>query len=174
MEPSMELTRPTTSQTLINWAKLQAYCASTCREEQEANESMRTRHSLGFSLIELVVVIGNVGVLLAILFTAVNTVRIRTQVTSCQNRIAQIGKASLNFESANMHFPTSAWQVEILDFLNSATNSVPESAIPADQTIHLFSCPSDYSPTYSVRPLRQYGNFQFCYGVWLDVENHVY
>jgi prepilin-type N-terminal cleavage/methylation domain-containing protein len=59
----------------------------------------------GFSLVELLVVIGIIGVLVALLLPAIQASRAAASRTSCANNLRQLGVASHNHESALGHFP---------------------------------------------------------------------
>lgn len=58
-----------------------------------------------FSLVELLVVIGIIGILIALLLPAVQSSRGAAQKVSCENRMKQVTLAMLSYESANGHFP---------------------------------------------------------------------
>ena len=60
----------------------------------------------GFTLVELLVVIAIIGILVAMLFPAIQAVREAARRTSCMNNIRQIALAAHNFESTHQQFPT--------------------------------------------------------------------
>lgn len=63
------------------------------------------RPAPGFTLVELLVVIAIVGVLVAMLLPAVQAAREAARASDCQNRLKQVGLASLMFHDANEAFP---------------------------------------------------------------------
>ena len=59
----------------------------------------------GFTLVELLVVIAIIGILVALLLPAVQAARQAAWRISCNNKMRQIGLATLNYESARQRFP---------------------------------------------------------------------
>jgi prepilin-type N-terminal cleavage/methylation domain-containing protein/prepilin-type processing-associated H-X9-DG protein len=89
-----------------------------------------------FTLVELLVVIAIIGVLVALLLPAVQAAREAARRTDCQNRVRQGVLASLNFNDAMRHFPSStaggktgqatlkvtcmSWIAQVLPFVEEA------------------------------------------------------
>jgi prepilin-type N-terminal cleavage/methylation domain-containing protein/prepilin-type processing-associated H-X9-DG protein len=60
---------------------------------------------MGFTLVELLVVIAVIGILVALLIPAIQAARESGRRAACVNNLRQIAVACLNFESTNGHFP---------------------------------------------------------------------
>lgn len=68
----------------------------------------------GFTLIELLVVIAIIGILMAMLFPAVQHIREAANRTTCLNQIRQIGYSLKNYDSAKKQLPPG-WYTEDSD-----------------------------------------------------------
>ena len=68
-----------------------------------------SKRSLGFSLVELLVVLAILGVLIGLVLPSLQAAREAARKMQCQNQIRQVGIAILNFESAQHVFPASGW-----------------------------------------------------------------
>jgi prepilin-type processing-associated H-X9-DG protein/prepilin-type N-terminal cleavage/methylation domain-containing protein len=77
--------------------------------EEKMPATLPTRQSrVGFSLVELLVVIGIIGVLTALLIPAVQSSRSAASRASCSNNLRQLGIAAQNHESAMGYFPAGS------------------------------------------------------------------
>jgi prepilin-type N-terminal cleavage/methylation domain-containing protein len=84
-------------------------------------------HRVGFTIVELIVVIAIIAVLFAILVPAVQMARSAADRISCANNLRQIGVALAAYESVCGHFPASSvtttgaeysWVVDVLPYLD--------------------------------------------------------
>ena len=64
---------------------------------------------VGFTLVELLVVITIIGILAGLLMPAIESVREAGRRASCANNVKQMALACLAHESKNGFFPTSGW-----------------------------------------------------------------
>lgn len=108
---------------------------------------------VGFTIVELFIVLAITLILLALLLPAVQSARERARETACKNNVYQINLALAQFAEAHEQLPrpsapglTGGWMVEILPFIeqqNLKTNVVAGDPI-ADATKALFRPPSTF------------------------------
>jgi prepilin-type N-terminal cleavage/methylation domain-containing protein len=158
---------------------------------------MKTRNAGGFTLVELLVVIAIIGILVAMLLPAVQSVREAARLTSCLNNIRQLALCSHNFESAHMHLPAAfrleagatatsngSWSVHaqllpfsdqanayrLIDF-NTAWSDEPNlsSGVPT-MRVPMYQCPSEVNDMVRTKnggPFVYPQNYGFNFGSWL-------
>jgi prepilin-type N-terminal cleavage/methylation domain-containing protein len=87
--------------------------------------------SRGFTLVELLIVIGVIVVLIALLLPSVAAVRARARSAECQSNLTQLGLA-LNAANRNRSTPvnSNSWAADIAPFLDGESGE-------------LFVCPTD-------------------------------
>ena len=88
--------------------------------------------SRGFTLVELLIVIGVIVVLIALLLPSVASVRARARTAECQSNLTQLGLA-LKAANRNRSTPvrSSSWAADIAPFLEGENEE-------------LFVCPADF------------------------------
>ena len=67
------------------------------------------KKNAAFTLVELLVVIAILGILMALLLPAVNSVRESMRRTQCKNNLAQLGRAAKSHLTAQGTFPAGGW-----------------------------------------------------------------
>ena len=141
---------------------------------------MSSKRFSGFTLVELLVVIAVIGILIALLVPAVQSVRAAARKTDCLSRIRQVGLATQMFEGTNRAFPPArlypkrfpvapyhhgsdqpSWLVRILPFIEEANfyadwnlsdsyNDHPEALV--SRPVAAYLCPSRRSMKDAVAP----------------------
>ena len=153
----------------------------------------------GFTLVELLVVIAIIGILVGMLFPAIQAVREAARRTSCMNNIRQTALAAQNFESTFQRFPTpyiynggslstnnGSWsvQAQLLPYCEFATAySFIDFSTPWDTQIStgvptlrvpMYQCPSEVNDTVRVdssgAPKVYPHNYGFNFGTWLVLD----
>ena len=76
-----------------------------CWEARRGNRSVFR----GFTIVELLVVIAIIGVLLALLLPAVQSVRESARQAQCSNNLKQLGLGALQHEQIRRLYPTGGW-----------------------------------------------------------------
>src|SRR5262245_55982395 len=66
-------------------------------------------YSMGFTLVEVLVVIAIIGILVGLLLPAINSARESSRRTACENNLHQIAIAVNLHEGAQHTFPTGGW-----------------------------------------------------------------
>ena len=122
--------------------------------------SRKLNPSHGFTLVELIVAIAIIGILMGMLFPAVQLVRESARRVNCQSKLKNIGLALLSYESANAVFPHGStfrfqhsWGSAILPWLDQKAhfdaidfdqdwNAAGQNAAIVMTDLPVFHCPS--------------------------------
>lgn len=96
----------------------------------------------GFTMVEILVVIGIIAILAAILFPVLASARARAKQTACESRLYQLGHGIELFEQEHERYPQSASDVDEI-----AKGDVSHCPYPSmDTTDYVYVLPNTRSP----------------------------
>lgn len=131
----------------------------------------------GFTLIEMLVVMGIVALLMALLTSAVQATRTAASATECRNNLRQLILAVSNYESQYGMYPNAMTaRIALLPYLEQQPLARRVSSLPAGDpgwaeirraNIPIYHCPSDPAP--DVLGDAGASNYATCFGSGLLV-----
>jgi type II secretory pathway pseudopilin PulG len=120
----------------------------------------------GTSLIELLVVIGIMGIMMSLLLPALNSAREAANETVCKNNLHQLSVAMGHHRSAYKRLPPlNRWTIDLLPFLEEvplaqALQNANPAAVPAAKTL-----PAVYSCTAQPSVMSKVAGMPICHYV---------
>jgi prepilin-type N-terminal cleavage/methylation domain-containing protein len=104
---------------------------SGIRRNTPRSNTQSRRHA-GVTLLELIIVLFIIGVMVSLLFPAIQSARAKANTVECQNHLRQVGMALNQFIGVKKRFPfPNQWTIDILKWMEEEslslqfTNGVP-------------------------------------------------
>ncbi len=95
---------------------------------------LRGKGRTGFTVVELLVSIGIIGLLMAVLLPAVQSVRESSRRSTCRSHLKQVILASMQYESTFRIYPNIQWRSQLLPYVEGDEGKL----LPP-----VYFCPSD-------------------------------
>jgi prepilin-type processing-associated H-X9-DG protein/prepilin-type N-terminal cleavage/methylation domain-containing protein len=111
---------------------------------------MRKRSAAGFTLVELLVVIGIIAVLISILLPALQKARQQAVVVDCQSRMRQIGQGIMLYANANKGYLPASQEIPQPSFYVFAYNYIG-TALGKQLTVH-----QDIMPLFNDKDVKEW------------------
>jgi prepilin-type processing-associated H-X9-DG protein len=118
----------------------------------ESAKSAQSADRIGFTLLELLLVIGILALLVGLLLPAVQRLREAAHQMACANHVKQIGLAALNYESARGQLPDGGGNgrpgffAQVLPYLEQPNIKLAAPWRSGD-LVAVYFCPSRRTPT---------------------------
>lgn len=142
--------------------------------QHKTNEGEAVREQTGFTLVELLVVIGIIALLISMLLPALNRAREAAQKVACQSNLRQVYQAALFYANDNKGWLHATYSPSGPYFVwfRALAGEVP-AVLPVERRGNVYVCPS-YETTYNLSGETNYAmNGYVAWGVNVEYWSHV-